>query len=86
LGIIEKNYFVLLQLVVMCVGEIFLIPLFFKGLKTFYQSATNFMGSIQYTSPSQIRDLIPIMLVPRYKLPLCHTPIKSYLLGFLGVE
>jgi hypothetical protein len=27
----------------------------------------------------------PIVLVPRYKLSLCHTPIKPNLLGFLGI-
>ena len=27
----------------------------------------------------------PIVLVPRYKLSLCHTPIKCDLLGFSGV-
>jgi len=27
----------------------------------------------------------PIMLVPRYKLSLCHTPIKPDLLGFSGI-
>ena len=32
------------------------------------------------------RGLIPILSVPRYKLPLCHSPIKSDLLSFLGVE
>jgi hypothetical protein len=26
-----------------------------------------------------------IVLVPRYKLSLCHTPIKLDLLGFLGI-
>ena len=26
------------------------------------------------------------MLVPRYKLSLCHTPIKPDLLGFLGID
>jgi len=25
------------------------------------------------------------VLVPRYKLSLCHTPIKPDLLGFLGI-
>ena len=27
----------------------------------------------------------PIVLVPRYKLSLCHTPIKPDLLGFSGI-
>jgi hypothetical protein len=27
----------------------------------------------------------PIVLVPRYKLSLCHTPIKLDLLGFPGI-
>jgi len=27
----------------------------------------------------------PIVLVPRYKLSLCHTPIKPDLLGFPGI-
>jgi len=29
--------------------------------------------------------LFPIVLVPRYKLSLCHTPIKPDLLGFFGI-
>ena len=29
--------------------------------------------------------LFLIVLVPRYKLSLCHTPIKPDLLGFLGI-
>jgi hypothetical protein len=29
--------------------------------------------------------LFLIVLVPRYKLFLCHTPIKPDLLGFLGI-
>jgi hypothetical protein len=28
----------------------------------------------------------PIVLVPRYKLSFCHTPIKLDLLGFLGID
>jgi hypothetical protein len=28
----------------------------------------------------------PIVLVPRYKLSLCHTPIKSDLLGFPRID
>jgi len=30
-------------------------------------------------------SLFPIVLVPRYKLFLCHTPIKPDLLGFSGI-
>jgi len=30
-------------------------------------------------------SLFPIVLVPRYKLTLCHTPIKLDLLGFPGI-
>jgi hypothetical protein len=28
----------------------------------------------------------PIVLVPRYKLSLCHTPIKPDLLDFSGID
>jgi len=31
-------------------------------------------------------SLFPIVLVPRYKLSLCHTPIKPDLLGFPGID
>ena len=29
--------------------------------------------------------MFPIVLVPRYKLSLCHTPIRPDLRGFLGI-
>jgi len=32
-----------------------------------------------------MRVSVSIVLVPRYKLSLCHTPIKHDLLGFLGI-
>jgi len=35
--------------------------------------------------PKKKGSPFPIVLVPRYKLSLCHTPIKPDLLGFLGI-
>jgi len=73
-----------------CVGEIISFPWFSKELKTTYQRTTNFVASSLYLSFANQYSLgggflFPIALVPRYKLSLCHTPIKTDLLGFLGI-
>jgi hypothetical protein len=73
-----------------CVGEIISLPWFSKELKTTYRRTTGFVAS---SFILLIRESIfvkwgfsfPIVLVPRYKLSLCHTSIKPDLLGFLGI-
>ena len=65
----------------MCVGEIISLPWFFKELKMTYRRTTNFVASSLYFSFANQYSLgggffFPIVLVPRYKLSLCHTPIK----------
>jgi len=59
-------------------------------IKTTYQRTTGFMASSIYFSFVNQYSLgggflFPIVLVPRYKLSLCHTLIKPDLLGFLGI-
>ena len=41
--------------------------------------------SHMYVLLSTLDARFPIVLVPRYKLSLCHTPIKPDLLGFLRI-
>ena len=75
--------------VCVCVGEIISLPCFSKELKNDL-SKNNWLRDILILL---IRESIfvgwgfpfPIVLVPRYKLSLCHTPIKPDLLGFSGV-
>jgi hypothetical protein len=74
-----------------CVGEIISLPWFSKELKNDLSKNNSLCGVILillfrksifvgWGSP------FPIVLVPRYKLSLCHTPIKpNYLLGFLRI-
>jgi hypothetical protein len=73
-----------------CVGEIISIPWFSKELKNDLSKNNCLRGvililfvcesiSIGWGSP------FPIVLMPRYKLSLCHTPIKHDLLGFPGI-
>jgi hypothetical protein len=55
-----------------------------------YQRTTGFVASSLYFSFANqyLLDggsLFPIELVPRYKLSLCHTPIKPDLVGFSGI-
>jgi hypothetical protein len=55
-----------------------------------YQRTTVFVVSFLYFSFANQYSLgggfpFPIVLVPRYKLSLCHTPIKPDLLGFRGI-
>ena len=74
----------------LCVGEIISLSWFSKELKMTYRRTTIFVASsflllvresifVGWGSP------LPIVLVPRYKLSLCHTPIIPDLLGFLGI-
>jgi len=58
--------------------------------KTTYRRTTVFVASSLYFSFANQYSLgggfpFPIVLVPRYKLSLCHTPIKPDLLGFPGI-
>jgi hypothetical protein len=74
----------------MCVGEIISLPWFSKELKNDL-SKNNYLRGVIFIL--LVRESIfvgwgspfPIVLVPRYKLSLCHTPIKSDLLGFPGI-
>ena len=74
----------------MCVGEIISLTWFFKELKNDLSKNNYLRGVILILL---VRESIfvgcgspfPIVLVPRYKLSLCHTPIKPYLLGFPGI-
>jgi len=55
-----------------------------------YQRTTGFMASFLYFSFANQYSLgegfpFLIMLMPRYKLSLCHTSIKLDLLGFSGI-
>jgi len=73
------------------VGEIISLPWFFKKLKTTYQRTTGFVASSLYFSFANQYSFgggfpFPIVLVPRYKLSLCHTSNKPDLLGFLGIN
>jgi len=74
-----------------CVGEIISLPWFSKELKTTYQITTGFVAtSLHFSFMNQYLlgggFSFSIVLVPRYKLYLCHTPIKHDLLGFLGID
>jgi hypothetical protein len=42
--------------------------------------------SHMYVLLSTLDARFPIVLVPRYKLSLCHTPIKPDLFSFLRIE
>jgi hypothetical protein len=76
--------------VCVCVGEIISLPWFSKELKNDLSKNNCLRGVILILL---IRESIfvgwgspfPIVLVPRYKLSLCHTPIKPDLLGFPGI-
>jgi hypothetical protein len=85
---IQINKTSLLHLVVW-VGEKFFLPWFSKEQKMTYWRTTNFVApSLYFSFMNQYSlgrgFLFPIMLVPRYKLYLYHTPIKPNLLGFSG--
>ena len=67
----------------MCVGETISLPWFSKELK----------NDLLKNNCLLVRESIfigwgssfPIVLVPKYKLSLCYTPIKLDLLGFSGI-
>jgi hypothetical protein len=76
--------------VCVCVGEIISLPWFSKELKNNLSKNNCLRGVILMLL---VRESIfvgwgsafPIVLVPRYKLSLCHTPIKPHLLDFSGI-
>jgi hypothetical protein len=76
--------------VCVCVGEIISLPWFPKELKNDLSKNNCLRGVILILL---IREsifvgwgsLFRIVLVPRYKLSLCHTPIKLDILGFPGI-
>ena len=75
----------------MCVGGIISLSWFSKELEMTYRRTTSFVASSLYFSFVNQYSLgggipFPIVLVPRYKLSLCQTPIKSDLLGFPGIS
>jgi hypothetical protein len=73
-----------------CVGELISLPWFSKELKNNLSKNNCLRGVILILL---VRESIfvgwgspfPIVLVPRYKLSLCHTAIKPDLLGFPGI-
>jgi hypothetical protein len=73
-----------------CVGEIISLPWFSKELKNDLSKNNCLHGVILILL---VRESIfvgkgssfLIVLMPRYKLSLCHTPIKPDLLGFSGI-
>jgi hypothetical protein len=75
--------------VCVCVGALISLPWFSKEMKNNLSKNNCLHGVILILF---IRESIfvgwgfpfPIVLVPRYKLSLCHTPIKPYLIGFPG--
>jgi len=77
--------------VCVCVGKIISLPWFSKELKTSYRRTTGFVASSLYLSFANQYSLgggfpFPIVMVPGYKLSLCHIPIKPDLLGFPGID
>ena len=75
----------------LCVGGIISLPWFSKELKTTCRRTTIFVMSSLYFSFVNQYSLgggspFPTVMVPRYKLSLCHTPIKPDLLGFPGIS
>jgi hypothetical protein len=74
-----------------CVGKIISFPWFSKELKNDLSKNNWLRGGILILL---VRESIfdgwgfsfSIVLVPMYKLSLCHTPIKPDLLGFPGIE
>jgi hypothetical protein len=73
--------------VCVCLSEIIPLPWFSKELKNDV-SKNNYLRGVIFIL--LVRESIfigwgfpfPIVLVPRYKLSLCHTPIKPDLPGF----
>ena len=75
----------------MCAGKIISLPWFSKELKITYRRTIGFVASSLYFSFANQYLLgrgfsFSIVLVPKYKLSLCHTPIKPDLLGFLRID
>ena len=73
-----------------CVGEIISLPWFSNELKSDLSKNNYLRGVILILLVRESifvgwESLFPIVLVPRYKLSLCHTPIKPDLLGFPGI-
>jgi len=73
-----------------CVGEIIPIHWFSKELNMTYRITTGFVASFLYFSFANQYSLgrgfpFSIVLLPKYKLSLCHTPIKPDLLVFPGI-
>jgi hypothetical protein len=73
-----------------CVGEIISLPWFSKELKNDLSKNNCLRGVILILLVCESIFVgwgspFPIVLVPRYKLSLCHTPIKPDLLGFPGI-
>ena len=74
----------------MCVGETISLSWFSKELKNDL-SKNNFLHGVILILLVHESIFVgwgssfPIVLVPRYKLSLCHTPIKPDLLGFPGI-
>jgi hypothetical protein len=70
--------------VCVCVGEIIYLPWFSNELKNDLSKNIYLRGIILILL---VRESIsfPIVLVPRYKLSLYHTPIKPDLLVFPGI-
>jgi hypothetical protein len=73
-----------------CVGEIISLPWFSKELKNDLSKNNCLRGVILILLVCESIFVgwgfpFPIVLVPRYKLSLCHTPIKPDLHGFPGI-
>ena len=75
----------------MCVGEIISLPRFSKELKNDLSKNNCLRGVILILLVLEsifvwCGSLFSIVLVPRYNLSLCHTPIKPDLLCFPGID
>jgi len=76
--------------VCVCVGEIISLPWFSKELKNDLSKNNCLRGVILILLVLESifvgwGSLFSIVLVPRYNLSLCHTPIKPDLLCFPGI-
>jgi hypothetical protein len=76
--------------VCVCVGEIISLPRFSNELINDLSKNNYLRGVILILLVRESLFIgwgfpFPIVLVPRYKLSLCHTPIKPDLLGFPGI-
>jgi hypothetical protein len=74
-----------------CVGEIISLPWFLKELKNDLSKNNYLRGVILILLVHESIFIgwgspFPIVLVPKYKLSMCHTPIKLDLLGFPGIS